>query len=186
MATVPRRVSPAIRKSAVRIQLLLMDVDGVLTDGHIYLQSLPDGTAAEMKVFSAHDGAGLKLARLAGLRTGMITGRGSAAVARRARELQMDFVYQTADEKLSAYREILRRAGLRDHQVAYVGDDLPDLPVLTRVGLAVAVANAVPEVKKIARFVTQRSGGAGAVREVVELVLRAQGKWAKAIRKVGG
>lgn len=185
MATASRRVSPALKKRAARIRLLLVDVDGVLTDGHIYLQSLPDGTATEMKAFSAHDGAGLKLARLAGLRTGLITGRGSAAVARRARELEMDFVYQTSDKKLSAYREILRRARLHDREVAYVGDDLPDLPVLARVGLAVAVANAVPEVKKAAQFITQRSGGAGAVREVVELVLKAQGKLARAIRKAG-
>ena len=185
MAAASHRVSPALRKRAARVQLLLMDVDGVLTDGLIYLQSLPDGTAAEMKVFSAHDGAGLKLARRAGLRTGVITGRGSAAVARRARELEMDFIYQTSEEKLSAYREILRRTGLDEGQVAYMGDDLPDLPILTRVGLAIAVANAAPEVKKAARFVTHRSGGAGAVREVVEFVLKAQGKWAKAIRQGG-
>jgi 3-deoxy-D-manno-octulosonate 8-phosphate phosphatase (KDO 8-P phosphatase) len=185
MATASRRVSPALRKRAARIRLLLVDVDGVLTDGHIYLQSLPDGTATEMKVFSAHDGAALKLARLAGLRTGLITARGSAAVARRARELEMDFVYQTPDVKLNAYREILHRAGLRSHEVAYVGDDLSDLPLLARVGLAVAVANAVPEVRKAAQFITEQSGGAGAVREVVELVLKAQRKWAQAIRKAG-
>ncbi len=182
LTTPSRRVSAALRKRAERIRLLLVDVDGVLTDGHIYLQSLPDGTAAEIKVFNAHDGAGLKLARLAGLRTGLITGRGSAAVTRRAQELEMDFVYQTPGEKLGAYQEILRRAGLQDRHVAYMGDDLPDLPVLERVGLAVAVANAVPEVKTAAQFITQRSGGAGAVREVVELVLKSQGRWAKAIR----
>ena len=176
------KVSSALKKRAQKIRLLLMDVDGVLTDGHIYLQSLPDGTAAEMKVFSAHDGAGLKLARLVGLRTGLITGRESAAVARRAREVEMDFVYQDRAEKLGAYEEIIRRAGLRDEQVAYVADDLPDLPVLARVGLAVAVANAMPEVKKAAHYVTTRSGGAGALREVVELVLKAQGKWAEAVR----
>ena len=175
-----------LRKRAARIRLLLVDVDGVLTDGRIYLQSLPDGTAVEVKVFDAHDGAGLKLARLAGLRTGLITGRDSTAVTRRAREVGMDFVYQKRDEKLSAYLEILHRAGLRDPEVAYVGDDLPDLPVLARVGLAVAVANAVPEVKKAAHFVTRRSGGTCAVREVVELVLKAQGKWAKAIRIARG
>ncbi len=176
------KVSPVLKKRAQKIRLLLMDVDGVLTDGHIYLQSLPDGTAAEMKVFSAHDGAGLKLARLIGLRTGLITGRKSAAVARRAREVEMDFVYQNRAEKLGAYEEIIRRAGLRDEQVAYVADDLPDLAVLARVGLAVAVTNAAPEVKKVAHYVTARSGGSGAVREVVELVLKAQGKWAEAIR----
>ncbi len=171
-----------MRKRAARIRLLLMDVDGVLTDGHIYLQSLPDGTAAEMKVFSALDGAGLKLARLVGLPTGLITGRDSVAVTRRAQEVGMDFVYQDCAEKLGAYEEILRHAGLKDEEVAYVGDDLPDLPVLARAGLRVAVANAVPEVKKAAHYVTARSGGSGAVREVVELVLKAQGKWAEAIR----
>ena len=186
MATLSRRVSPALRKRAARVQLLLMDVDGVLTDGVIYLQSLPDGTAAEMKAFSTQDGAGLKLARRAGLQTGVITGRDSAAVAQRARELEMDFVYQSSGEKVSAYCEILRRTGLHESQVAYIGDDLPDLPILTRVGLAIAVANAAPEVKKAARFVTHRSGGAGAVREAVEFVLKAQGKWARAIRQAGG
>lgn len=182
MVSASRRISPALRKRAARIRLLLVDVDGVLTDGCIYLQSLPDGTATEMKVFSAQDGAGLKLARGVGLRTGLITGRESAAVSRRAREVEMDFVYQNRGEKLGAYEEIQRRAGLRDDEVAYVADDLPDLPILARVGLAVAVANAVPEVKKASHYVTTHSGGAGAVREVVELVLRIQGKWAQAIR----
>ncbi len=176
-----RKISPALRKRAARVRLLLMDVDGVLADGRIYLQSLPDGNAAEMKVFHSQDGAGLKLARLAGLRTGLITGRESAAVTRRAQEVGMDFVYQNCAEKLPAYEEILRRAGVRDEQVAYIADDLPDVPVLARVGLAVAVANAVPEVKKSAHYTTSRSGGAGAVREVIELVLKSQGKWAQAI-----
>ncbi len=182
MVTAARRVSPALRKRAARIRLLLMDVDGVLTDGRIYLQSLPDGTAAELKAFDAHDGAALKLARLLGLRTGLITGRESAAVTQRAREVEMDFVYQRRGEKLPAYEEILREARLDDEDVAYVGDDLPDLPVLNRAGLAVAVANAVPEVKRAAHYVTARPGGAGAVREVVELILKAQGKWARAIQ----
>ncbi|HEX2713630.1 MAG TPA: HAD hydrolase family protein [Candidatus Acidoferrales bacterium] len=182
MASASRKIRPALRKRAARTRLLLMDVDGVLTDGHIYLQSLPDGTATELKVFSAHDGAGLKLAKMAGLRTGLITGRESAAVARRAREAEMEFVYQKSAEKLPAYEEILRLAGVADEEVAYIGDDLPDLPVLARVGLAVAVPNAAPEVKKAAHVVTSRPGGAGAVREVIELVLKAQGKWAAAVR----
>ena len=182
MVTAARRVSPVLRKRAARIRLLLMDVDGVLTDGRIYLQSLPDGTAMELKVFDAHDGAALKLARLLGLRTGLITGRESAAVTQRAREVEMDFVYQRRGEKLPAYEEILREARLNDEDVAYVADDLPDLPVLSRAGLGVAVANAVPEVKRAAHYVTARSGGAGAVREVVELILKAQGKWARAIQ----
>lgn len=171
-----------MKARARRIRLLLLDVDGVLTDGRIYLQSLPDGSAVEMKAFNAYDGAGLKMARACGIRTGIITGRESAATARRASEMGMHFVYQKRAEKLPAYREILRRAKLRDAEVAYVGDDLPDLPLLARVGLAVAVANAAPEVKRAAHFVTRRSGGEGAIREVVELILKAQGKWAAAVR----
>jgi 3-deoxy-D-manno-octulosonate 8-phosphate phosphatase (KDO 8-P phosphatase) len=159
-----------------------MDVDGVLTDARIYLQSLPDGSAVEMKAFNAYDGAGLKMARACGIRTGIITGRESAATSRRAREMGMDFVYQKRADKLPAYEEILRRAKRNDVEVAYVGDDLPDLPLLARVGLAVAVANAAPEVQRAAHYVTRRSGGDGAIREVVELILKAQGKWAAAVR----
>ncbi len=172
-----------VLRRAKKARLLLMDVDGVLTDGRIYLQPLHDGTAVEMKVFNAHDGAGLKLASDVGLRTGLITGRDSPATTRRAREVGMEFVYQQRGEKLSAYQEILRKANLRDAEVAYIGDDLPDLPVLARVGLAVGVADAVPEVRQAAHYVTRRAGGAGAVREVIELILKAQGKWAEAIRK---
>jgi 3-deoxy-D-manno-octulosonate 8-phosphate phosphatase (KDO 8-P phosphatase) len=154
-----------------------MDVDGVLTDGRIWLQSWPDGTAQEIKGFSAYDGAGLKLARAGGLRTGIITGRESSAVTRRAKEAEIEFVFQGRGEKLPAYMEILREARAKDEEVAYIGDDLPDLPVLARVGLAIAVANAVPEVKRAVHYVTKSSGGNGAVREVVELLLKSQGKW---------
>lgn len=159
-----------------------MDVDGVLTNGSIWLLSMPDGTASEIKGFSAYDGAGLKMAKACGLRTGVITGRDSPAVTRRARECEMEFVYQGRGEKLPAYEEILRKAGVTDAEVAYIGDDLPDLPILTRVGLAIAVANASPEVKKTAHFVTRRSGGEGAAREAVELILKVQGKWSEATR----
>lgn len=158
-----------------------MDVDGVLTDGRIWLLSMPDGTANEIKGFSAYDGAGLKMAKACGLRTGVITGRESAAMTRRAHECGMEFVYQGRPEKTAAYEEILRKAGVTDAEVAYIADDLPDLPILKRVGLAVAVANASPEVKKAAHFVTKRSGGEGAAREAVELILKAQGKWKEAI-----
>jgi 3-deoxy-D-manno-octulosonate 8-phosphate phosphatase (KDO 8-P phosphatase) len=178
-----RNRSSSFADRARRIRLLLMDVDGVLTDGRIYLQSLPDGTAEEMKVFHAHDGAGLKLARVAGLRTGVITGRDSAATSRRAREVDMDFVSQKRAEKLPAYEQILREAGVGDDEVAYIGDDLPDLPILERVGLAIAVENATPEVKRAAHFVTRRRGGEGAVREAIEAILRAQGIWHDVIGK---
>lgn len=162
---------------ARKVRLLLMDVDGVLTDGRVYLQSFPGDIALEMKAFHSQDGAGLKLARLAGLRTGIITGRESAATTRRAQENGMEFVYQGRDEKGPAYEEILRRAQASDAEVAFIADDLPDLPVLRRAGLAVAVANAVPEVKGLAHLVTKRHGGEGAVREVIEFILKAQGKW---------
>ncbi len=177
------RKQPSLARRARRIRLLLMDVDGVLTDGRIWLLSMPDGTATEMKAFHAHDGAGLKLAQLGGLRTGLITGRDSAATARRAQELGMEFVYQNCAEKIRAYNEILQRSGLKDAEVAYVADDLPDLPVLKRVGFAVAVANAAPEVKRAAHYVTRTPGGEGALREVVEVILKAQGKWQRVLRK---
>jgi 3-deoxy-D-manno-octulosonate 8-phosphate phosphatase (KDO 8-P phosphatase) len=167
----------AVAARARKIRVLLMDVDGVLTGGQVYLLPQPDGTAVEMKAFHSQDGAGLKLARDAGLRTGVISGRDSAAVTRRAAEVGMEFVYQGRAEKLSAYEEILRVAGVRDAEVAYIGDDLPDLPVLERVGLAVAVANAVPEVRRAAHHVTRRTGGDAGVREAIEGILKAQGKW---------
>src|ERR1700747_114116 len=103
-----------------------MDVDGVLTAGHVFLMPVPDGTAVEMKAFHSHDGAGLKLARDAGLRTGVISGRNSPAVTRRAQEVGMEFVYQGRAEKIGAYEEILRATGIREAEVAYIGDDLPD------------------------------------------------------------
>lgn len=175
-----RKMTPGVLKRARKIRILLMDVDGVLTDGRIWLLSRRDGTASEIKGFSAYDGAGLKVARAAGLRTGLITGRESAAVSQRARECQIEFVYQARATKLIAYQEILRTTGASDEEIAYVADDLPDLQVLQRVGLAVAVANASPEVKGAAHYVTLRSGGDGAVREVVELIVKAQGKWVEA------
>ena len=175
--------SRSVLARAKRIKLLLVDVDGVLTDGRILLHSLPDGTATESKAFSAYDGAGLKMAKAAGLRTGLITGRDSPATSRRARECEIEFVYQGAGVKLPAYEDALRRAGVKDAEVCYVGDDVPDLPVLARVGLAIAVANAVPEVKRAAHYVTRTRGGEGAVREVIELILKAQGKWQRAMKE---
>jgi 3-deoxy-D-manno-octulosonate 8-phosphate phosphatase (KDO 8-P phosphatase) len=168
---------------ARKVRVLLMDVDGVLTDGRVYLQSFPGEIALEMKAFHSQDGAGLKLARIAGLRTGIITGRESAATTRRAQENGMEFVYQGREEKSAPYDDILRRANVREDEVAFVGDDLPDLPVLRRVGLAVAVANAVPEVKAAAHLVTKRQGGEAAVREVIEFILKSQGKWLAAVPK---
>jgi 3-deoxy-D-manno-octulosonate 8-phosphate phosphatase (KDO 8-P phosphatase) len=170
-----------VLRRARNISVLLMDVDGTLTPGYVCLQTFPDSSVAEMKMFNAHDGAGVKLAGIMGLRTGLLTGRDSPATARRAREMAMEFVIQGQPKKLEAYKAILTRAGVTDDEVAYVGDDLPDLPLLQRAGLAVAVADAVVEVKRVAHYITTVRGGEGAVREVVELILKAQGKWKKAI-----
>jgi 3-deoxy-D-manno-octulosonate 8-phosphate phosphatase (KDO 8-P phosphatase) len=170
-----------VTRRAKNIRVLLMDVDGTMTPRYVCLQSFPDGSVAEMKMFNAHDGAGIKLAGLMGIRTGLITGRESPAVARRAREAAMEFVVQGQPKKLESYKAILTRAGVTDDEVAYVGDDLPDIPIMQRAGLAVAVADATVETMRAAHYVTVARGGEGAIREVVELILKSQGKWKKAI-----
>lgn len=177
------KVSAALRKRASQIELLLMDVDGTMTDGSVTLLSETEETALEIKTFDAHDGQGLMLAQTAGLRTGCITGRQSSALLRRAREMNMEFIYMKQPLKLPAYDEILRKAGVADSAVAYMGDDLPDLPVMRRTGLAVAVGNAVPEVKKAAHYITKAQAGHGAIRETVELILKSKGIWKAMIDK---
>jgi 3-deoxy-D-manno-octulosonate 8-phosphate phosphatase (KDO 8-P phosphatase) len=177
------RISPALKKRASRIRVLLMDVDGTMTDGGVTLLSQMDGTALEIKTFDAHDGQGLTLAQTAGLRTGCITGRESAALLRRAFEMKMEFVYMKQPLKMPAYEDVLRKAEASDQEVAFVGDDLPDIPLLRRAGLAVAVGDAVPEVKKVAHYTTKALAGHGAIREAVELILRSKGIWAEMIDK---
>jgi 3-deoxy-D-manno-octulosonate 8-phosphate phosphatase (KDO 8-P phosphatase) len=177
------KISPALKKRAAQIKLILMDVDGTMTDGSVTLLSQTDGTALEIKTFDAHDGQGLTLARTAGLRTGCITGRESAALLRRAHEMKMEFIYMKQPVKMPAYEEILAKAGLADSAVAYIGDDLPDIPLLRRSGLGVAVGDAVSEVKKAANYTTKALGGHGAVREAIELVLHAKGIWEEMIDK---
>ncbi len=173
--------TPDVLERAKRIRLFLMDIDGTLSSG-VCLISLPnDGGIAEMKIFDAQDGLGLKLAHTMGIKTGFITGRKSPAVAQRASELSVDYVYLGQATKTQAYEECLQRAGVTDEQTAYMGDDLPDMPLSRRAGLAIAVANAAPELKAISHFVTSRRGGEGAAREVVELLLKAQGIWETAI-----
>ncbi|HVN08968.1 MAG TPA: HAD hydrolase family protein [Patescibacteria group bacterium] len=172
----------SVVRRARRIRLLLMDVDGTMTDGGIRLLSMPDGSFTEMVVFHSQDGVALNLLRRSGVRTGMITGRGSAAVTQRARELGMEFVSMHIHEKLPAFEDILARAGVSAAETAYAGDDLPDLAILERAGLAIAVANATEEVKRQVHYVTRAAGGDGAMREVVELILRAQGKWKQLYR----
>jgi 3-deoxy-D-manno-octulosonate 8-phosphate phosphatase (KDO 8-P phosphatase) len=177
------KISLALKKRATQIEVLLMDVDGTMTDGSVTLLSQTDGTALEIKTFDAHDGQGLTLAHTAGLRTGCITGRESAALMRRAQEMKMEFIYMKQPLKIPAYEEILRRAGVSDSAIAYIGDDLPDIPLMRRAGLAIAVGNAVPEVKQAAHYTTRALAGRGAIREAVELVLRSRGTWEAMIDK---
>lgn len=154
-----------------------MDVDGVLTDGRIYFA--PDGAGGnvETKGFDSQDGIALQWLRWKGIQTGLISGRDSPATVERARQLKMDYVYQGHIEKIPIFEEIMTKSGLAPDQIAYAGDDLTDLVVMRRVGLAIAVGNARPEVKREAHFVTTRNGGNGAVREAIEMILKAQGTW---------
>jgi 3-deoxy-D-manno-octulosonate 8-phosphate phosphatase (KDO 8-P phosphatase) len=177
------KISPALKKRAARIKVLLMDVDGTMTDGSVILLSQPDGSALEIKKFDAHDGQGLTLAQTAGLRTGCITGRESSALLRRAREMKMEFIYMKQPVKMPAYEEILEKAGVSDSVVAFIGDDLPDIPLLRRAGLAIAVGDAVPEVKDVAHYTTKTLAGHGAIREAVELILKSKGIWKEMIDK---
>jgi len=166
-----------LKAKAARIRLLLFDVDGVLTDGRIVLPG--DGT--ETKAFHVRDGAGIVYARHAGLEAGFLSARQAAATAERAAQLGVRLVVQAKEDKLEAYTEILRRRKLTDEQVAYMGDDLLDLPVLARAGLSAAPADAAPEVRARVDFVAKAPGGHGAARELVELVLGAQGAWARIV-----
>ena len=177
------KISPALKKRAAQISLILMDVDGTMTDGSVTLLSQSDGTALEIKTFDAHDGQGLTLAQTAGLRTGCITGRESAALLRRAHEMKMEFIYMKQPVKMPAYEEIVQKAGVSDPAVAFIGDDLPDIPLLRRVGLAVAVGDAVPEVKEVAHYTTKALAGHGAIRETIELILKSKGIWEAMIDK---
>ena len=163
----------AIERRASRIKLLLMDCDGVLTDGRLWLT----GDGDEQKSFNTHDGLGLTLLHRAGLKSGIITGRNSKAVSRRAAELGVEFVWQGNYDKITAFEETLRAASVNDDEVAFVGDDLTDIPVMRRSELAIAVADAVEQTRAVAHYVTRARGGRGAIREVIELILKSQGRW---------
>jgi len=194
----PQRPSAAAR--ARKIKLLLFDVDGVLTDGKLFIFPAPAGaqqsvldqsakhggqggfglhsqTSIEAKGFHAHDGTATSLTRLAGIKTGLITKRISETVALRARDLKLDHVHQGIQDKLTVFREILEQEHLTASEAAFVGDDVIDLPVMRHCGFAIAVANARPEVKREAHYVTPHGGGDGALRDAVEYILKAQGKW---------
>lgn len=173
----------AVDAKLSQIKLLLMDVDGVLTDGRLY--NVPDATGnmVETKGFDSQDGIALQWLNWYGIAAGVISGRVSPATAERAKQVKLRYVYQGHIEKIPILDEIMADCGLTRDAVAYIGDDLTDIVVMHRVGFAVATQNARPEVKKEAHYVTQAPGGSGAVREVVELMLKAQGKWGEVMRK---
>ena len=175
-------MSTELNALARNIRLLLMDVDGVLTDGKLYNVPGPDGKMAETKGFDSQDGIALQWLARVGIGAGLISGRVSPATVERAAQCKFKYVYQGHTEKIPILNEILADARIDPSQVAYIGDDFTDVVVMRRVGLAVATANARPEVKRIAHHVTEVPGGQGAVREVVELLLKAQGRWDEILR----
>ena len=168
-----KRIPAAVLKKAAKIKLLLLDVDGVLTDGRIII----DDRGVETKHFHVRDGQGISLLMRSGVEVGFITGRSSKAVRHRARDLGVKLVYQGASNKLVCYGRIKRHTRLDDDNIAYMGDDMIDLPILAQVGLAITVADSWVELGKVVDFTTVARGGRGAVREVAELLLKAQGKW---------
>ena len=196
-----RRIAFSMSKlRAKKIKLLLFDVDGVLTDGKLFIFPAPPGTQQsileqsakhsgqggfgfnsqsliEAKGFHAHDGTSISLARLAGIKTGLITKRISETVALRARDLKLEHVHQGVDDKRTCFLEIVKQEGLKPEEAAFVGDDVIDLPAMRAAGLAIAVKNARAEVKKEAHYITPHAGGDGALRDAVEFILKAQGKW---------
>ena len=172
----------SVSQLAARVKLLLMDVDGVLTNGKLYNVPSPDGRMVETKGFDSRDGIGLQWLSWKGIKTGVISGRVSPATEERARQCKMTYIYQGHIEKIPILEEILAEAKIDPAEVAYVGDDLTDVVIMHRVGLAVATANARPEVKAAAHYVTEAVGGDGAVREVVELLLKSQNRWCEILQ----
>jgi 3-deoxy-D-manno-octulosonate 8-phosphate phosphatase (KDO 8-P phosphatase) len=181
------RTDPDLLARARRIKLFLMDVDGTLTDGGVCLiapltmEQHDPASITEMKVFNAQDRQGLSLAHTMGIRTGFITGRRSPAVEQRAKELNVSFVCLGQATKTHAYEECMRLAGVIEDEIAYLGDDLPDIPLAKRSGLGVCVADGAQELKQVCHYTTQRCGGRGAAREVIELILKSQGRWEEAV-----
>ena len=167
-----------IQQRAARIKLLMMDCDGVLTDGRIWILENDD----DQKAFHTRDGLGIDLLHRAGLMSGIISGRTSSALERRAQSLGVSFVWQGREDKRQAFADTLAQAGVTSEEVAFAGDDLTDLPLMRLSGLAVAVADAAAEVKAHAHYVTVANGGRGAVREVVELILKAHGRWDEVVK----
>ena len=165
----------SIERRAARVKLLLMDCDGVLTDGRLWLMDDAD----EQKSFHVRDGLGLALWHRAGLKAGIISGRSSSALERRAQGLGIEYVRQGSENKTKDFEELLRLAEVDAKEVAFVGDDLNDIPLMLRAEFAAAVADAAEETRAVAHLVTKASGGSGAIREVIEFILKAQDRWSK-------
>jgi len=171
-----------MKEKIKKIKILVLDVDGVLTDGRIIVDS--DGR--EIKNFDVQDGFGIVFFRKMGFKTAILTARRSKAVSVRAKDLKIDKVYQDAFPKINAYRKLLKDFGVKDENVCFIADDLTDIEVFRKVGFAVAVPNAVREIKQAADYITRKPGGKGAVREVIELIVKTQGKWKKLLQELGG
>ncbi|MBI3812851.1 MAG: HAD hydrolase family protein [Nitrospinae bacterium] len=168
-----------MKKKAKKIKLLILDVDGVLTDGRIII----DDRGRELKIFDVKDGQGIVLAHKTGLITAIISGRKSQVVDIRAKELGIKIVYQNSLNKIKSYEAILMKTGLKDEDTAFIGDDILDLPLMKRVGFSIAVADALPYIKDAADMVTKSGGGRGAIREAIEFILDAKGLWGKIYRE---
>ena len=172
-----------VQELAAGIQVLLMDVDGVLTDGRLFFFPGPDGKMVESKAFDSQDGIALRWLSWYGIKTGVISGRESPATVERAQQVSMTWVFQGHIEKIPILEKVIAEAGVKPEEIAYVGDDLTDVVVMRRVGLSFATANARDEVKRSATVVTEAAGGAGAVREAIELILKARGIWSELLNK---
>ncbi|HEX4000593.1 MAG TPA: HAD hydrolase family protein [Pirellulales bacterium] len=171
-----------LQQRAAPIELMLSDVDGVLTDGSVVF----DNQGIELKKFHITDGLGIQIWRKAGYRFGMITGRSSHIVRLRAAELGVELVRQGVEDKLTVVQQVVAELGLKLQQVCFIGDDLPDLAVVQQVGLGIAVADGCEELRRAAHYVTRRAGGRGAVREAIEMILKAQGRWDDFVQKYQG
>lgn len=174
---------PKLQRLAAGIKVLLMDVDGVLTDGKLHFVPDAQGKITETKAFDSQDGIALRWLKWYDVKTGVISGRDSPATAERARQVDMTWVFQGHIEKIPLFEQILRESKVEKEQIAYIGDDLTDVVIMRRVGLSFATANARSEVKHCASAVTEAAGGAGAVREVIELLLKARGAWSELLKK---
>ena len=177
--TADRTPNNMIEEKAEKIKLLIMDVDGVLTDGRIIYTNSGDA----LKFFDVTDGMGLFLFSRAGLKSAILTAKKSKIVSKRAKEMHIDRVYQDAHRKSEVFEKILTDFNVSLDEVCFIGDDVVDIPVLKKVGFAVSVPNAVPEAKSVAHYITKREGGRGAVREVIDIILKIQGKWDEAMKK---